>query len=92
MTNYEHIINMNVEELASFFNKPNEVDRTPWDDWFEENYCKNCEPIEEEEENGRTACYAYCEIYDKCKYFADYPDFITEKDTIELWLNAECEK
>ena len=91
MTNYEHIINMNVEELASFFNKPNEVDRTPWDDWFEGNYCKNCESIEEEE-NGRTACYAYCEIYDKCKYFADYPDLITEKDTIEHQLNAECEK
>ena len=90
MTNYEHIMSMSVEELASFFNKHNEVDRTPWDNWFEENYCKNCESIKEEE-NGRTVWYAYCELYDKCKYFANYPDFITEKDTIELWLNAECE-
>ena len=67
MTNYEHIMSMSVEELASFFNKYNEVDRTPWDNWFEENYCKNCESIKEEE-NGRTVWYAYCELYDKCKY------------------------
>ena len=57
MTNYEYIMSMSVEELASFLNKHNEVDRTPWDDWFDENYCKNCEVIEGEE-NGRTACYA----------------------------------
>lgn len=91
MTNYKYIMSMSVEELASFFNKYNEVDRTPWDSWFEENYCKHCEPIVEAE-GGRIVCYAYCEVYDKCKHFSDYPDFISEKDAIKLWLESEHEE
>lgn len=86
MTNYEKIKNMSKDELIDFFVEITESsDFTPWDKWFSGKYCDNCDLIETDNHK-----FAYCEIYDKCKFFEDYDTSL--EFTIKRWLEAEIEE
>lgn len=100
MNNFEKIKQMSLEEFAEWLHEHGMVDNTPWMNWFNENYCEKCESIivkseDAEEVLGFKPFYdeececAYCEVYDKCKYFPDLEETPSMKDIIKMWLEAE---
>ena len=103
MTNFKRIQSMNVEELAEWLNEHGQFDGAPWTHWFDDQYCKNCEPIEIDYDeakarlgiklfsySGSAEC-AYCELHGFCKFFPQSSGIPSNKETIEMWLNEEVE-
>ena len=102
-TYYDSLHNMSKEELARFLDKNTKDDETPWSEWFNKNYCKNCEPIKCDVDTARKElglnCFygsgvecAYCELNHKCKFFPDMDDIPDSYDTILMWLEQEAEE
>lgn len=103
MTNFEKFKNMTIDELAKFIDDNGMYDDTPWMDWWDSNYCNKCESVilnfEDAQEilglsplfaDHETEC-AYCEVYNKCKYFAHLEEEPSMHDIIKLWLEAKHE-
>lgn len=101
MTNFEKIKSMSIEELTEFLNEHGMFDNTPWMDWWDKNYCSNCESIKlsgkEEIENivgitpflNETYECAYCEVHDHCKFFPN--GCPSNKEIIKMWLEVTDE-
>ena len=94
MNNFEKLKSMNTEELTDWIDKYGQLDNSPWIEWFDKTYCKNCESIKchSKQYNYDTeVSYAYCELHDNCKFFPDL-EYVPElKDVIKMWLESEVE-
>jgi hypothetical protein len=93
-TNFEKLKSMSAEELAEWLNTNGMWDNSPWYLWWDRKYCQNCEDVREEyEADGRYAimCRAWCEIYDKCRFFPDHDDVPDCKEIVKMWLESEVE-
>ena len=77
MTNFKYIQSMNVEELAAWLDENGMFDNSPWQNWFSNRYCENCESIKVTYEDSlkklgleplfhdcTTEC-AFCELEDE---------------------------
>ena len=102
MTNFEHLKNMSIAELAEWLDVHGQFDTSPWQEWFSQVYCNKCEPIkckyaDAEERFGFTLLYSreiecsYCELEGRCKFFPDLDDIPSNIETIKMWLNKETE-
>jgi hypothetical protein len=90
MTNFENLRSMTVEQLAEWLDKHGQFDGSPWITWFDEEYCKKCDPVMCKYEDGeREFPCAWCELNDGCKYFPDMQDAPDNKEIIKLWLEIE---
>jgi hypothetical protein len=96
MTQYEHFTSMSIEDLAAWIDEHGQFDNSPWMNWFDENYCRNCSPItiskkEQKEKLGFEALYnidatcAYCEVHKECRFFQGRPT-PTLQEIILMWL------
>lgn len=67
-------------------------DESPWNQWFDENYCQKCESVRAFVPylNGEHEC-AWCEANGKCKYFLDWEEQPSCKDIVKMWLESEVE-
>ncbi len=96
MTVFENIHSQNLDELVEWLNKNGAYDETPWQKWFDKTYCRKCEGVvcglvadcygdywSEEHE------FAWCELYNNCRYFKDMGKVPDRKQTIRLWLESE---
>ena len=106
MTNIEKFKSMTLDELVEWLDKNCAFDDSPWLKSFDKNYCSKCESIkidykEAEEKlgldpidpmfcNGNIEC-AFCEIYNKCRFFKEYKEAPNNKEMIRLWLNSNSE-
>ena len=91
MNNFEKLQSMSVEELAKWLDKNVSYDDSPWSDWFDKKYCKNCEDVVcKSPDDSRKYICAYCEIYDCCRFFSDLGDVPDSEETVKLWLEAEA--
>ena len=75
-----------IDELAKWIDKFKMWDDAPWIQWYDQKYCKNCEPIVKD---GLE--YGYCELYDKCRYFEDMDWVPDNEEMIKMWLESEAE-
>ena len=107
MTNFEHLKARSIEELAEWLDENGQQDTAPWQEWFSNKYCNNCESIKCKYEDtektlgftpytfgyyhGDVEC-AYCEIYKKCKFFEDLEDTPSSLEIIKMWLNEEVDR
>ena len=93
MNNFERLKSMSIEELAKWLDQNGMWDNSPWSLRWNEQYCKRCESImcKSADDSRRFPC-AYCEIYDKCRFFPDMDDVPDSKEIIKLWLEAEVEE
>lgn len=104
MTNYERIKNMSVDDLAKWLDEYGKFDDSPWNEWFNNTYCKKCKPIKVNREvsedklgihtmyfDGTVEC-AYCELNKKCKYFESLDNLPSNLDIIEVWLNEKAKR
>lgn len=103
MNNFERLTLMSLDDLAEWLDKNGSFDDSPWLNSFNEKYCEKCESIEcqytdAKEKLGITPFYdetiecAYCEIYNKCRYFENAEEVPDNLEMIKLWLEAEVEE
>ena len=70
MTVFEKIQGMTEEEFAQWYFDHCTQDKDPAIRWWDETYCEKCEPvIGRYEDSYRDKKFAYCEIYDRCRFF-----------------------
>lgn len=93
MTNYRNVKNLNKKELAKFLCNICSPESNLWIKWFDDTFCKKCEPIISKKENELISQEsAYCEINDKCKYFKDkYKEVPSLEEICEMWLSKKVE-
>lgn len=107
MTNIERLKAMSLEELAEWLDENGMFDGSPWNTWFTNRYCENCESIECKYDRAKTdlgitpfydetiEC-AYCELADesgikRCRFFPELDDIPNNKKIIEMWLIEEVD-
>jgi hypothetical protein len=92
MNNFDKLKSLDIDKLAEWLDENGQYDTAPWSLWFDKQYCKNCEDIicKSPDDSRQYRC-AYCEIYDKCKFFPEIDDVPNSKDVIKMWLEAEVE-
>ncbi len=91
MNNLKHLQTMPTDQLIEWLDENGNQDAAWWK-WFDEKYCNNCE-LEKYysdyfQQEGKCA---YCEVYNKCRFFPEMDDVPDGKETIKLWLEAEIE-
>ena len=81
---------MNIDELVEWLDKNGAYEYTPWERWFEKNYCKKCATVVgcPEDLYGEHMC-SWCELHRKCRFFQDMSTFPSRKQVIRLWLESE---
>ena len=89
MTKFENLKSKNIDEFAEWFEENCLYDDDPCIRWFDETYCKNCEPIIKQNEMGYKMEYAYCELNGNCRYFKDMNELPNNKQMVKLWLESE---
>lgn len=91
MTVFEKIKNKNIDELVDWIDEHFDFDNAPYWRWWDENYCKRCEPIESDFPNafGYTTECAYCELNGNCRFFKDTEDIPDNKQIIKMWLESK---
>ena len=101
MTNFKHIQSMTVDELAKWLDKYGQFDQSPWANWFNNQYCKNCEPIKLNYEDSKnklnieplsylTIECAFCECNDHCRFFPEIDGIPSNLETIKMWFIEEA--
>jgi hypothetical protein len=92
MTTFEYVKSKNIDELVDWLDRNGASDYTPWDNWFDKNYCRKCKTVvshtnylEGEHE------FCWCELYHKCMFFQDMDRTPDRKYVIRLWLESEAE-
>ena len=93
MNNFEYLKSLTIDELTDWLDKYGQFDGAPWSDWFDETYCRKCEPIEctVPEFGDRKITCSYCELEDKCKHFPEFEHAPGLKEILKLWLLKEKE-
>ena len=88
MTNIEKLQAMSLNDLSLWLDRYGLFDNSPWMNWFDKEYCKNCESEKVLMENGNACTCAYCEIHEHCKFFPTDP-IPVNYDIIKMWLQNE---
>lgn len=93
MTVFQKIKNMDTDELAEWLDEHGAYDDAPWFRWWDENYCKKCKPvIGKYKDFDREMEFAWCELNDdRCKFFQDMDEMLSNKQIIKMWLESECD-
>lgn len=101
MTNLDNLKSLSLEGFAEWLDALGYSDIAPWNEWFDYEYCNNCEPIELEHKQaedelgissfayGIKQTCAYCELYKRCKFFPDLEEQPNQVEVIKLWLRKE---
>lgn len=92
MTIFEEMKSMNIDEFVEWLDKHGAFDTAPWMFWFDNNYCKKCEPeVAYVEELHKKCECGWCELHGKCKFFEDLEEVPHHKQIIKMWLELESE-
>ena len=93
MTQFEYFKNMTLEELADWLDRYGIFEGSPWMQWWAENFCDNCDPVEGTyPDSNRIMEFSWCELEHKCKFFQDMDDAPNNKDIIRLWLKTTMQE
>lgn len=92
MRRIDKIKSLSLDKFADWLDKYGMFEDSPWLNWWNETYCNNCKSeIVRVVENGREMECAWCEIYDKCKFFQDMKSAPDTKQIIKMWLEGESD-
>lgn len=93
MTVFDNFKNKNIDELAEWLSEYCSFDQAPYWRWWDKNYCNKCEPeIAYLFSSDKESKCAWCELYDKCKFFQDMNEIPDSKEIIKMWLLSEVEE
>lgn len=92
-TVFDKFKSMNIDEMAEWIDEYGMFDNSPWMWWFDQKYCKNCEPIMcHYEDSTREFPCAWCELNDGCKFLPDAKGMPNNKEIIKMWLESEVKE
>lgn len=95
MNNFDKLKSLDIDTLAKWLAAYGRWADSPWDQWFDQKYCQQCEPVKAIMDSflgeSRECEFAYCEINKKCRFFPDMDDVPDTKETVKMWLEAEVE-
>ena len=103
MTRFDKFVTSSVDSLAQWIDENAQHDDSPWMNWFENKYCRNCESVKISREDSLeklgfellylndTEC-SYCEINKQCRYFPDREESPSVVEIIKMWLESEVEE
>lgn len=96
MTVFENISSKNIDELVEWLCENGAYGNTPWDNWYDKNYCRNCGSVTTNSVTDSYGDYwegnhefSWCELYGNCRYFQNLNRTPNRKQTIRLWLESE---
>lgn len=91
MTVFENMKAKNIDEFAEWLDENCMTDGSAWCVWFNNKYCKHCEPIiVKGDDFYRDMEYCWCELNgDRCKFFQDMKEIPWGKQLIKMWLESE---
>ena len=93
MTVFEKIKSMDIDEFSEWFDKHCAHDDDPCINWWNDTYCKNCEPeIGHYKYSDRDMEFCWCELHDKCRFFKDLDETPDTLHMTRLWLESEYEQ
>ena len=90
ITQFKLLKTKNIDEFAEWLDKHGQFDGSPWMKWYDENYCKKCEPIMCHYPDSKVEfpC-SWCELNNnKCKFFPQLDEAPDNKKIIKMWLNT----
>ena len=92
MTQFEKFKSMSLSEIVDWLDENGQFDDSPWMTWWDQHYCNNC-PAETVyvPDYGREMQFAWCELYDVCKFFRDLDHIPSNEDIIRMWLENNIE-
>lgn len=90
MTVFESIHSKNIDELVEWLDKNGAYNQSPWERWFNANYCRKCKPVVTQLPylKGEHVCN-WCEANNGCVYFQDMKKIPNRRQVIRLWLESE---
>ena len=83
MKKVDEIKSKSFNDFAEWLND-NGNDDSPWINWFDKTYCKHCDCVSV---NGKD--YAWCEVYNKCRFFPEMEEVPDCLQMTKMWLNTE---
>lgn len=90
MTVFEKIKAMDVDEFATWFDESCTHDDDPSIKWWNDTYCAKCESVTGRfVDSEREMEFAYCELYDRCRFFQDMDHVPSSEEMIKMWLESE---
>lgn len=87
MTRFDSFKNSGIKSLSQWVSDFVPYEGSPWEQWFDTNYCKKCCPITKGDNE-----FAYCEVNHKCFYFPQLEHNITNQEIIQKWLELDIDK
>lgn len=90
MTIYENFKNKDIDELTDWIAENCNFDTAPYWRWWDKNYCNKCKTEISADDEGNKKEYAYCELFNNCRYFKEMDNVPDNKETIKMWLESEC--
>ena len=92
MTVFSDIKSKKIDEFVDWLYEHFRHTEAPWYEWYEENYCSECEPVERIESTNdfgyKIEC-AYCELNGNCRFFKEMEEVPDIKQIIKLWLKSK---
>lgn len=88
MAVFDKVTSKNIDEFAEWLDKYCYHDCAPWMDWFDKNYCKQCEGVCLVDEYPWIE-YCWCEINKKCKFLPEMDAAPDCKQIVKMWLESE---
>ena len=90
MTRFEKIKQMNIDEFAKWLDDHGEFDGSPWLNWWNDTYCKKCDPvIGRYEDSNKDMEFSWCELNDGCRFFPEMNKVPDMKQIIKMWLESD---
>ena len=82
-----------IDEFIDWLDEYCSFEDSPWVQWFDKNYCNKCPAeIGRYVDSDRDMKFAWCELYDKCRFFPDMVNVPSSKQMIKMWLESEIEE
>lgn len=90
---FDKLKSKNIDGLAEWFDEYCSSEYSPWERWFNNNYCYNCpSEIGKYPDSNIEIEFCWCELNDKCKFFPGMNETPDSKQVIKLLLESEIEE
>lgn len=90
MSIFDNFKDMNINELAEWLDEHCFFDNSPWFNWYDEKYCKNCKSIISSNNENCEMEFGYCEVHNNCMFFKNMNEIPDSKQIIKMWLMSEA--
>lgn len=87
---FDDVKSKGIDEFAEWIDSFCTIDNSPWIEWFDKKYCKNCEEVTEVYDSVCERQCSWCEVNNyKCRFFPNMDESPDNTQMIKMWLESE---